>query len=107
MAARTEKPKIGLNNSLMKRCQNEPGQIVSLPVEKPADVIRLEHQTTPRQRKEQTKTMSTRMDYEQIAAKLDYAALEKKLAQLAEREPPKKRKTAGDIWSRCANGCWR
>ncbi len=41
--------------------------------------------------------MSTRIDYEQIAAKLDYAALEKKLTQLAEREPPKNRKTAGDV----------
>jgi hypothetical protein len=41
--------------------------------------------------------MSTRIDYTQIAAKLDYAALEKKLTQLAEREPPKNRKTAGDI----------
>ena len=41
--------------------------------------------------------MSKRIDYEQIAAKLDYAALEKKLAQLAEREPPKNRKTAADL----------
>jgi hypothetical protein len=41
--------------------------------------------------------MSTRIDYTQIAAKLDYTALEKKLTQLAEREPPKKRKTAGDV----------
>ena len=41
--------------------------------------------------------MSTRIDYEQIAAKLDYPALERKLAQLADREPPKNRKTAGDI----------
>ena len=37
------------------------------------------------------------MDYEQIATKLDYAALNKKLEQLAEREPPKSRKTAGDL----------
>ena len=41
--------------------------------------------------------MSTRIDYEQIAAKLDYPALERKLAQLADREPPKNRKTASDI----------
>ena len=41
--------------------------------------------------------MSKRIDYEQIAAKLDYATLEKKLAQLAEREPPKNRKTAADL----------
>jgi rhodanese-related sulfurtransferase len=41
--------------------------------------------------------MSTRLDYGQIAAKTDYAVLDKKLAQLAEREPPKNRKTAGDI----------
>jgi hypothetical protein len=41
--------------------------------------------------------MSKRIDYGQIAAKLDYATLEKKLAQLAEREPPKNRKTAVDL----------
>jgi hypothetical protein len=41
--------------------------------------------------------MSTRIDYTQIAAKLDYTALEKKLTQLAEHEPPKKRKTASDV----------
>ena len=41
--------------------------------------------------------MSTHIDYAQIAAKLDYAALEKKLEQLAQREPPKKRKTADDV----------
>src|SRR6266545_1926752 len=41
--------------------------------------------------------MSTRIDYEQIAAKLDYAALDKKLAQLAERHPPKKRKSVADV----------
>jgi hypothetical protein len=41
--------------------------------------------------------MSKRIDYEQIAAKLDYPTLEKKLAQLAEREPPKNRKTAADL----------
>jgi len=42
-------------------------------------------------------SMSTRMDYTQIAAKLDYAALEKKLEQLTQREPPRKRKTAADV----------
>ena len=41
--------------------------------------------------------MSKRIDYEQIAAKLDYTTLEKKLALLAEREPPKNRKTAADL----------
>ena len=41
--------------------------------------------------------MSTRTDYGQLAAKLDYTALEKKLSQLAEREPPKTRKTAADL----------
>src|SRR5207249_3909212 len=41
--------------------------------------------------------MSTRTDYAQLAAKVDYAALEKKLSQLAEREPPKKRRTAEDL----------
>ncbi len=41
--------------------------------------------------------MTTRMDYTQIAAKLDYAALEKRLEQLTQREPPRKRKTAADV----------
>jgi hypothetical protein len=41
--------------------------------------------------------MSKRIDYEQIAAKLDYTALDKKLEQLAQREPPKRRKTAVDL----------
>ena len=41
--------------------------------------------------------MSTRTDYGQLAAKLDYTALEKKLSQVAEREPPKTRKTAADL----------
>jgi len=41
--------------------------------------------------------MSKRIDYEQIAAKTDYAALDKKLEQLAQREPPKSRKTAVDL----------
>jgi hypothetical protein len=40
--------------------------------------------------------MKTRIDYGQVAAKLDYAGLERKLTQLAEREPPRKRKTAAD-----------
>jgi len=41
--------------------------------------------------------MSTRTDYGQLADKLDYSALEQKLRQLAEREPPKTRKTAADV----------
>jgi hypothetical protein len=41
--------------------------------------------------------MSTRIDYGQIAAKLDYPTLDKKLEQLAQREPPKNRKTAVDL----------
>ena len=41
--------------------------------------------------------MSTRTDYAQIATKLDYAALEKKMEQLSQRAPPKKRKTAADL----------
>jgi hypothetical protein len=41
--------------------------------------------------------MSKRIDYEQIAAKLDYPTLDKKLEQLAQREPPKNRKTAVDL----------
>lgn len=41
--------------------------------------------------------MSTRTDYGQLADKLDYSGLERKLIQLAEREPPKARKTAADV----------
>ena len=41
--------------------------------------------------------MSKRIDYGQIAAKLDYPILDKKLEQLAQREPPKNRKTAVDL----------
>ena len=41
--------------------------------------------------------MSKRIDYGQIAAKLDYPTLDKKLEQLAQREPPKIRKTAVDL----------
>ena len=41
--------------------------------------------------------MNKRIDYEQIAAKLDYATLNKKLEQLASSEPPKNRKTAVDL----------
>jgi hypothetical protein len=41
--------------------------------------------------------MSKRIDYGQIAAKLDYPTLDKKLEQLAERQPPKNRKTAVDL----------
>jgi hypothetical protein len=41
--------------------------------------------------------MSTRIDYGQLAEKLDYLTLERKLVQLAEREPPKTRKTAADV----------
>ncbi|HEX4121789.1 MAG TPA: hypothetical protein VH619_14300 [Verrucomicrobiae bacterium] len=40
--------------------------------------------------------MTTRIDYGQLAAKLDYTALDKKLEQLGQREPPRKRKTAVD-----------
>jgi rhodanese-related sulfurtransferase len=41
--------------------------------------------------------MSKRIDYGQIAAKLDYPTLDKKLEQLVQREPPKNRKTAVDL----------
>ena len=41
--------------------------------------------------------MRTRVDYGQIAAKLDYAALDKKLEQMSQREPPKKRRTAATV----------
>jgi hypothetical protein len=47
--------------------------------------------------KNRNKSMSKRIDYEQIAAKLDYPALDKKLEQLAQSEPPKTRKTAADL----------
>ena len=40
--------------------------------------------------------MNTRVDYGQLAAKLDYEALNKKLEQLSQRETPKKRKTVVD-----------
>ena len=33
----------------------------------------------------------------QVATKLDYAALEKKLEQLTQRAPPRKRKTVADV----------
>jgi hypothetical protein len=40
--------------------------------------------------------MNTRVDYGQLAAKLDYEALNKKLEQLSQREAPKQRKTVVD-----------
>ena len=40
--------------------------------------------------------MKTRIDYGQLAAKLDYSVIEKKLEQLGQKEPPKKRRTAAD-----------
>ena len=41
--------------------------------------------------------MSKRIDYEQIAAKTDYAELNQKLAQLAQQEPPSNRKTVANL----------
>lgn len=41
--------------------------------------------------------MSNRIDYGQVAEKLDYPTVEKKLKQLAERKPTRKRKTAADV----------
>jgi hypothetical protein len=41
--------------------------------------------------------MSDRTNYGTIAEKIDYTKLEKKLEQLREQEPPKKRKSAGDV----------
>jgi len=41
--------------------------------------------------------MSKRTDYGELAAKLDYESLGKKLSQLAEGQPPRKRKTAADL----------
>ncbi len=42
-------------------------------------------------------TMSTTIDYTKLAATLDYAAVEKKLEQLTQRDPPRKRKTVADV----------
>jgi hypothetical protein len=41
--------------------------------------------------------MSERTDYGTVAEKIDYTKLEKKLEGLREQEPPKKRKSAGDV----------
>jgi hypothetical protein len=41
--------------------------------------------------------MSSRIDYTKMAAALDYTALEKKLEQLTQRDPPRKRKTVADV----------
>lgn len=41
--------------------------------------------------------MIDRTNYAVIAEKIDYTKLEKKLEQLREQEPPKKRKSAGDV----------
>ena len=41
--------------------------------------------------------MRTATDYTKLAATLDYAALEKKLEQLTQRDPPRKRKTVADV----------
>jgi hypothetical protein len=42
-------------------------------------------------------TMRTATDYTKLAATLDYAALEKKLEQLTQRDPPRKRKNVADV----------
>lgn len=41
--------------------------------------------------------MTTPTDYTKLAATLDYLSLNRKLTQLAERQPPRKRKTAADV----------
>ena len=41
--------------------------------------------------------MNPRTDYVQIAAQLNYAALDKKLEQLRDTPPPKKRKQVADL----------
>jgi hypothetical protein len=41
--------------------------------------------------------MNDRTNYGAVADKLDYPKLDKKLDQLREQEPPKKRKSAGDV----------
>jgi hypothetical protein len=63
------------------------------------DICRLAVRKDRRRNDHPTKerTMSTSTDYTKLAASLDYAALEKKLTQLAERQPPKKRKNAADV----------
>jgi hypothetical protein len=42
-------------------------------------------------------TMSSPIDYTRLAATLDYVALEKKLEQLKQRDPPRRRKTVADV----------
>ena len=44
-----------------------------------------------------TTTINPRIDYGQLAAKLNYAALDQKLGQLREQVPPKKRKQIGEV----------
>jgi hypothetical protein len=41
--------------------------------------------------------MTTPIDYTKLAASLDYAVLNRKLTQLAERQPTRKRKTVADV----------
>jgi hypothetical protein len=41
--------------------------------------------------------MSTATDYTKLAATLDYAAVEKKLEQLTQGDPPRKRKTVANV----------
>jgi len=41
--------------------------------------------------------MNTRIDYDQVAAKLNYAALDKKLEELRDKTPPKNRKGVGEV----------
>jgi len=41
--------------------------------------------------------MNDRTNYGTVADKIDYPKLDKKLDQLREQEPPKKRKSAGDV----------
>jgi hypothetical protein len=41
--------------------------------------------------------MTTPTEYTKLAATLDYPSLNRKLTQLAERQPPRKRKTAADV----------
>lgn len=41
--------------------------------------------------------MNPRTDYHQLAEKVDYTKVERKLEQLREQDPPKKRKSAADL----------
>lgn len=51
----------------------------------------------PRRLTRRAMVMNPRIDYTQVAARLNYAALEKKLEQMGTQAPPKKRRHIGDV----------